>query len=327
MRRAMAKAEVGDDVYGEDPTVRLLEERTAELLGLPAALFVTSGTQANQIAIGVHCRSGDELIAESGSHCINFEAGAVAALWGVQPKAILSERGILSAEQIKASVRPQGDHFSRSRLLCLENTHNLGGGTVWPLDQFQRAVHAAKDEQLLVHLDGARLFNAYVATGVRVSEYAGITESTSVCFSKGLGAPAGSVLSGSAEFVREARRIRRRLGGGMRQAGILAAGALYALSHHVERLAEDHVNARRLAEGLSVIRGIRLDPARVETNMVYAELPFDAVESVARLRAVGVWVNAEGKTPKTIRFVCHLDVTRADIEETLSRVQRAMSIA
>ncbi len=321
----MADAAVGDDAYGEDPTVRELEERSANMLGFPAALFVTSGTQANQVAIGVHCRPGDELIAESGSHCINFETGAIAALWGVQPRPIASDRGILSADQINAAVRPVGDHFPRSQLLCIENTHNLGGGTVWPIDAYRSAVHAARAQQLRVHLDGARLFNAQVAAGVRAAEYAGIADSASVCFSKGLGAPAGSALCGSVDFIREGRRLRRRLGGGMRQAGILAAAGLYALAHNIERLAEDHANARRLAEGLAAIRGIELDLARVETNMVYVELPFLAAESVARLRSVGVWVNAEGRTERTVRFVCHLDVARSDVDEALLRVQRAVS--
>jgi threonine aldolase len=325
MRRAMAEAEVGDDAYGEDPTVRELEERTADLLGLPAALFVPSGTQANQIAIGVHCRPGDELIAESESHCLNFETGGVSALWGVQPRPIASDRGIITPEQIKASIRPTGDHLPRSRLLCLENTHNHGGGTVWPIDRFRQVVHAARDAHLSIHLDGARLFNAQVASGIGASEYAGLADSASVCFSKGLGAPAGSALCGSVDFIREGRRLRRRLGGGMRQAGILAAGARYALLHNIQRLAEDHANARRLAVGLSAIRGIDVDPSRVETNMVFAELPFAAAESVARLRSVGVWVNAEGRTPKSIRFVCHLDVAASDIDQALARIQRAVS--
>jgi threonine aldolase len=321
----MAEAAVGDDAYGEDPTVRELEERSAAIVGLPAGLFVTSGTQANQVAIGVYCRPGDEVIAESGSHCINFETGGIAALWGVQPRPIASDRGILSADQISASIRPAGDHFPRSQLLCIENTHNSGGGTVWPIEVYREAVQAARAQHLRVHLDGARLFNAQVATGVRAAEYAGIADSASVCFSKGLGAPAGSVLCGSVDFIREGRRLRRRLGGGMRQAGILAAAALYAISHNIERLGEDHANARRLAEGLAAIRGVELDPARVETNMVYVELPFAAVESVARLRSAGVWVNAEGRTERTVRFVCHLDIARGDVDEALLRVQRVVS--
>jgi threonine aldolase len=320
----MAEAEVGDDVYGEDPTVRELEASIAELLGLPAALFVATGTQANQIAIGVQSRPGDELIAESRSHCINFEAGGISALWGVQPLPIASDRGLLTPEQIVDAVRTGDEAFPRSRLLCLENTHNLGGGIAWPIELFRSTVAAAKERSLRVHLDGARLFNAQAATGVRAAEYARLTDSTSVCFSKGLGAPAGSALCGSVDFVREGRRLRRRLGGGMRQAGILAAGALYALRHHMERLSEDHANARRLAEGLCAIRGIGIAPSAVETNMVFAELPFPGEESVARLRAVGVWANAEGRTPRTVRFVCHLDVSRSDVDDALSRIRRLL---
>jgi len=325
MRRAIAQAEVGDDAYGEDPTVRELEERTADLLGLSAALFVTSGTQANQIAIGVYCRPGDELMTEAGSHCLNFETGGVSALWGVQPMPIASDRGIFTPQQLKASIRPPGDHFPRSRLVCLENTHNHGGGTVWPIEQYRQVIRTARDAQLSVHLDGARLFNAQVASGTPAAEYAGIADSAAVCFSKGLGAPVGSALCGSKEFIREARRLRRRLGGGMRQAGILAAGALYGLVHNIERLAEDHANARRLAEGLSEIRGFQVDPSRVETNMVFAELPASGAESVARLRSIGIWVNAEGRTAKTVRFVSHLDVSQADIDEALARIRRTMN--
>jgi threonine aldolase len=324
MRRAMADAEVGDDAYGEDPTVRRLEEQTAELLGVPAALFVSSGTQANEIAIGVHCRPGDELVVESGCHCVHFEGGAISALWGVQPRLIDSERGILSSDQIRAAVRSPGDPFPRSRLLCLENTHSRGGGTVWPIDSYRQAVSAAREHSLQVHLDGARLFNAHVASGVPLSDYAAIADSTSVCFSKGLGAPVGSALCGGAEFIREARRLRRRLGGGMRQAGIIAAGALYALTHNISRLAEDHANARRLAQGLMETPGIQLDPSRVETNMVYAEFPFPAAQTVARLRSVGVLANAEGARPQMVRFVCHMDVSGL-VDEAVERIREVMA--
>jgi threonine aldolase len=325
MRRAMAEAEVGDDAYGEDPTVRRLEERTAEMLGLPAGLFVPTGTQANQIAIGVQCRPGDEVIVEAESHCVNFETAGIAALWGVQPRLIATERGIFSAEQVRASVRSNQDYHPRSRLVCVENTHNHSGGTVWPLDRFRQVVDAARREHLLVHLDGARLWNAHVASGAKLSEYAGLTDSTAVCFSKGLGAPVGSALCGAVELVREGRRLRRRLGGGMRQAGVLAAAALYALDHNLRRLAEDHAHARRLAQGLSAIPGVQVDLSRVETNMVYAELPFSAQESVQRLSQAGVLVNSEGWRPEMIRFVCHLDVSGEDVDEAIARVRRAVS--
>ena len=212
MRKAMAEAEVGDDVYGEDPTVRRLEERTAEVLGLAAGLFVSSGTQGNQIAIGVHCRAGDELVAEAGSHCLNYEGGATSALWGVQPRTLVGDRGTLSPEQVAGAISPENDHFPRSRLLSLENTHGKSSGSIWPIDRFRAVVEVARKGRLLVHLDGARLFNAQVATGVPVREYARLTDSTSLCYSKGLGAPVGSVLCGSVDFIKEARRLRKRLG-------------------------------------------------------------------------------------------------------------------
>lgn len=326
MRRAMANAEVGDDVYGEDPTVRRLEERTAELLGQPAGLFVASGTQANQIAIGVSCRMGDEVITESGSHCVNFEGGAMAALWGVQPRMLEGDRGLLSAEQVKAAIRPAGnDHFPRSRLLALENTHNRGGGTVWPIDRFRSVVEVARAKGVLVHLDGARLMNAQAASGVAARDYARLCDTATICYSKGLGAPVGSVLCGSVESMREARRLRKRLGGGMRQAGILAAACLYALEHNVERLAEDHRNARSLAEGLGAIRGVTVDAKSVESNLVFADFPLEAAEVVSKLKSVGVLANAEGAKPKTLRFVTHLDVSASDIPEAVERVRRALA--
>jgi threonine aldolase len=324
MRKAMAEAEVGDDVFGDDPTVRALEERTAALLGLQAGVFCPSGTQANQIAIGAQCRPGDELLAEAGSHCLHFEAGATSALWGVQPRVLEGMRGLLSPEQVGPAVRPPFDHYPRSRLLCLENTHNRGGGTVWPLEQFRAVVAAARRAGLLVHLDGARLFNAQAATGVPVSDYARVCDTAMVSFSKGLGAPVGSVLCGSAEVIREARRLRKRLGGGMRQVGILAAAGLYALDHHVARLVEDHQNARRLALGLAEVPGVRVDVAAVETNLVFADFPIPAAEALPRLKAAGVLVTPEGSRPDTVRLVTHLDVRAADIDEALVRIRRAL---
>jgi threonine aldolase len=325
MRKAMAEAEVGDDVYDEDPTVHQLEERTAELLGQPAGLFVTSGTLANQLAIGISCRPGDEVIAEAGSHCVNFEGGGMAATWGVQPRGLEGDRGMLSPEQIAAAVRAPNDHHPRSRLLALENTHNRGGGSVWPLDRYRRVVEAGRHAGLQVHLDGARLFNAQIAIGVKAVEYARVADTATVCFSKGLGAPVGSVLCGSPDRIKEARRLRKRLGGGMRQAGVLAAAALYALDHNVERLVEDHENARRLARGLAGISGIRVDAGRVETNMVFADFPGTAVDAVARLKTKGVLVNPEGSKPQTVRLVTHLDVSAADIDEAVSRTREALA--
>lgn len=315
MRAAMAAAEVGDDVYGEDPTVRRLEEATAERLGHEAGVFVTSGTQGNEIAIGVFCRPGDEVVVEANSHAVHYEAGGAAALWGAQLQALTSARGILSAEQVTTAIRPDDEHAPHSRLLIVENTHNRGGGTVWPLDVFQHTLAAARAARLSVHLDGARLWNAEAATGSPVRSWAGLCDSATVCFSKGLGAPAGSVLVGNHAFIHQARRLRKRLGGGMRQAGILAAGALYALEHHVARLKEDHRHARLLAEGLLALPGVRVDVSRVETNMVYADFPFAAEEAVAALRAAGVLAHPVG--PKTLRFVCHLDVGAEDVRRAL----------
>jgi len=308
MRRAMAEAPVGDDVYGEDPSVRALEEQVAERLELEAAVFVPSGTQGNQVAIGVQCRPGEEVILEEGSHSFHYENGAMAALWGVQPRTVAGKRGILTGAQIQAAFRGQDDHLPRSRMVILENTHNRGGGTVWKPPAFEEAVSAARAAGLRVHLDGARLFNAEIAAGVPASTWSRLTDSTTVCFSKGLGAPVGSVLAGSAAFIAEARRLRKRLGGGMRQAGILAAACLYALDHHVQRLAEDHENARALARRLAEIPGVRVELDRVETNMVYAEVPVDSGPLVLRLRSAGLLVNVVG--PRSLRLVCHLDVDR-----------------
>jgi threonine aldolase len=324
MRRAMAEAEVGDDVYGEDPTVRRLEERVAERLGLEAALYVPSGTMANQLAIGVHTRPGDEVLCDAGSHILHYEGAAVPALWGVQPQALAGQHGLFKPEQVTAAVRAVDMHAPRTRLLELENTHNRGGGTVWPVEQFRAVVAAGRKAGLAVHLDGARLFNASVATGLPVSAWASLTDTTSVCFSKGLGAPVGSAVAGKKELVQEARRLRKRLGGAMRQVGILAAAALYALDNHVERLAEDHVNAKKLAAGLAELPGVKVDVARVETNMIFAEFPRPASELLPRMAAQGVLAGPGGGTPGNVRLVCHLDVSASDIGEALMRIRRAL---
>lgn len=324
MRRAMAEAEVGDDIYGEDPTVRRLEERIAEVLGLPAAIYVPSGTQANQIAMGLHCRLGDEVLADADSHIFHYESGGLSGLWGVQPAPLAGTHGLFSAEQVTAAVRT--DFVGpRSRLVSLENTHNRAGGRVWPVSLFGRVVEAARAAGLGVHMDGARLFNAAVATGMPASAWASLTDTTAVCFSKGLGAPVGSALLGSSDFIQEARRLRKRLGGGMRQVGILAAGALYALEHHVERLAEDHVHARRLAAGLAELPGVKVDPRQVETNMVVAEFPLPVREMLGKLAAHGVLAGSTGTGPRLVRLVTHLDVSSTDIDESLTRIRRALA--
>jgi threonine aldolase len=324
MREAMARAEVGDDVYGEDPTVNRLQARVAELLGKEAGLFVPSGTMANQVSLGVLTRPGDEIICDAGAHCISFEAGALAALWGVQARTIAAQRGLLQPREVEAAIRPGDYHYARTRVVEIENTHNRGGGAVYPLEQVRALGALARARGLELHLDGARLWNACAASGVAPADYAAPATTVSVCLSKGLGAPAGSVVCGSRDLVVEARRLRKRLGGGMRQAGILAAAGLHALDHHLARLSEDHANARRLAEGLAALPGASL-PFPVETNLVF--VAFEGRRSAdlsRRLAEVGVLANPEGSREDMLRFVTHLDVSRADVEEALARAGRAI---
>ncbi|MHB1308822.1 MAG: low-specificity L-threonine aldolase [Limisphaerales bacterium] len=310
MREAMARAEVGDDVFGDDPTVRELEERTAGILGKEAAVFVPSGTMGNQIAVRSHTEPGDEVLLEANSHLYYYEGGGPAALSGVTCRCLAGERGVFRATDLEAVLRPADPHFPRPRLVCLENTHNRGGGKIWPHERIVEVATAARGRDLRLHLDGARLWNASVASGVPESTYAAAFDSVSVCFSKGLGAPVGSALVGTREFINRARRFRKMFGGGMRQAGIVAAGALHALVHHRARLAEDHANAHRLAEGLAGIPGIDLDS--VETNIVLFRVnSAPATEIVTRLKAEGVWVLAMG--PQSIRAVTHLGVTAETI--------------
>ncbi|MDG3003991.1 low-specificity L-threonine aldolase [Paludisphaera mucosa] len=315
MRLAMAEAEVGDDVYGEDPTVLALEARTAALLGKEAALFTPSGTMANQIAVGVHCRPGDELICSATSHVYLWEAGGIARLWGVTPRTFPGDAGLLTLAEIEESVRPDDQHFVRTRLVTLENTHNRGGGPVHPIEDVRAIARWAKQQGLAMHLDGARLMNAVVASGIAASEWAKSFDTVSICFSKGLGAPVGSALAGSTEAILQARRLRKLLGGGMRQAGILAAGALYALGHNVERLAEDHAHALILAEAFSDVEGVQIESWPVETNLVWVTVDpalATAAEVAAHLRLHGVLTSALGD--QTLRACTHLDVSRADVE-------------
>jgi threonine aldolase len=312
MRRAMADAPVGDDVYGEDPTVRALEERVASLLGKEAALFVPSGTMANQLAIGVHARPGDELYAAEGSHCVWYESGAAAALFGVQVKEV-GAGGSMTAEQLDAAVRERADYAPLPRLLVLENTHNRGGGSVLDAEATARLAQAGRSRGLAVHLDGARLWNATRALGVAPAELTREADTVSVCFSKGLGAPIGSAVAGPRELIGRAHRLRKMLGGGMRQVGVLAAAALHALEHHVTRLDEDHAHARALAASL---RDAGLDAREPATNIVMVDLdPADPAPSAAQVveaaRSQGVLVSAFG--PRRLRAVTHLDVDAADV--------------
>jgi len=308
MRTAMAAAEVGDDVVGEDPTVNRLEAKVAELLGTEAAVFAASGTQSNLIGMLAHCGRGDEYIVAQEAHTYRWEGGGAAVLGSVQPQPIHQEPdGTLDLRRVAAEIKPIDDHFARTRLLCLENTT---GGKVLPLGYLAEARALADERGVAVHLDGARLFNASVAAGVEPIEVTRHFHSTSICLSKGLGAPVGSVLAGSADLVEEAHRWRKVLGGGMRQAGILAAAGIVALDQHVDRLADDHANARTLAEGLSSIPGIECDPALVQTNMVFPKLVEGDPEAlVAVLADRGVVV----RPGRTMRLVLHLDVHADDL--------------
>jgi threonine aldolase len=324
MREAMARAEVGDDVYGEDPTVNRLQERVAALLGKEAGLFVPSGTMANQVSLGVLTRPGDEIVCDAGAHCISFESGALAALWGVQARTVAAERGLLDPASVEAMIRPLHDVYPRTRVVEVENTHNRGGGAVYPLERVRALGEIARRRGLLLYMDGARLWHACAATGVAPEAYAREATLVSVCLSKGLGAPAGSVISGPKDLVAEARRLRKRLGGGMRQSGILAAAGLHALDHHVARLPEDHENARRLADGLVGAGAALLFP--VDTNLVFAAFPGRvAAELSGRLAKEGVLANPEGSRPDVLRFVTHLDVSRADVDEAVRRIARALA--
>jgi threonine aldolase len=312
MRAAMAGAEVGDDVYGEDPTVNRLEELAASLLGTEAALFTASGTQSNLLALLSHCQRGDEYIAGNSAHCYRFEGGGAAVLGGIQPQPLdFAPDGSLDLDKVAALVKPDDPHFARTRLLCLENTQ---AGRVLPLAYLAAARVFTRQQGLALHLDGARLANAAVKLGVPLAEIARHFDSISFCLSKGLGAPVGSILAGSRQLVAAARRWRKMLGGGMRQAGVVAAAGIVALEEGIERLAADHVNARRLAEGLAVL-GLPVDPAAVQTNMALVSLPAAERERfTAFLREQRILVAGRD----AIRLVTHRDVSAADIETVIA---------
>ncbi|MBN2361777.1 MAG: aminotransferase class I/II-fold pyridoxal phosphate-dependent enzyme [Deltaproteobacteria bacterium] len=321
MRRAMAEAEVGDDVFGDDPTVIALQERVAGILGKEAALFVPSGTMANQIALAVLGRSGDEVYCDRNCHLFNYESGSPAFIARVQLQPLDGERGVFTAAQVEAALRPPDHHHPPSAVVAVENSHNRGGGTVWPLPEMQRISALCRERGLGLHLDGARLWNAAAASGVAERVWAGLADTVNVCFSKGLGAPVGSALAGTRELMDEAHRMRKRLGGGMRQAGIIAAGALHALDFHRDRLSEDHRRARRLAEGLAEIRGFDIDPERVETNIAIVDFTargIDASVFAAEVKSRGLLVTLAGR--HRVRLVTHLDIGDRDIEAALEIV-------
>ena len=319
MRRAMTGAEVGDDVFGEDPMVNRLEEYVAELLGKEAAIYAPSGTMTNQIGVYVNTGRGDEVLMHEQAHIFNYEGGAPALISGVQIRPLPGEGGWIAPETLQAAVRPENVHFPRPKLLCLENTHNVAGGRVFPLDDFAAVARAARERGLKVHLDGARLFNAAAATGIPAREWCGHADTVSVCSSKGLGAPVGSLLAGDEAMILEARRARKAFGGGMRQAGIIAAAAFYAFENHRGRLAEDHERASRLAEGLAEA-GYTVDPPETNIVLVEAGHPAELLEALGR---EGVLATLGG--PGRVRLCTHLDVDDADIELTIEAATRVVS--
>jgi len=323
MRQAMAAAEVGDDVFGEDPTVQRLQARVAELLGKEAALFVPSGTMSNQVGLRVHCRPGDEMICEAQCHLYYYEQGGFAQLSGIAARTVDGCQGLFDVEQVAGLLRPADQHFVRTRLLCLENTHNRGGGRIQPYDLIERLCGWAHQHGLRTHLDGARLLNAVVATGIPAARWAAPFDTVSICFSKGLGAPVGSALAGPRDLIAEGLRHRKVLGGGMRQAGVIAAAALYALDHHIDRLADDHAHARRLADGVHPIAGLRLEPEQIDTNIVYIAIDprlGTAADLAGRLKQHDVLFLPTG--PQTLRAVTHLDVSAADVDSALATLRR-----
>ncbi|MBN1641024.1 MAG: low-specificity L-threonine aldolase [Anaerolineae bacterium] len=329
MREAMYRAEVGDDVYGEDPTVNRLEAMAAQRMGTEGALFVASGTMANLVALLTHCGRGDEVILGDISHTLLFEAGGSASLGGIHHYAVPTQPdGTLCLEDIAAAIRPDNEHYPRTRLVCLENTHNRCGGRVLTPAYTAAVCALAHERGLCVHIDGARIYNAAIALGVEARALVGGADSVAFCLSKGLSAPVGSLLCGSGPFVRDARRWRKAVGGGMRQCGVLAAAGIVALEEMVERLAEDHANARRLAEQIAVIPGIGIDPETVETDILIFDVDPQRMSAAAltqALRARGVLVSAIA--PSRIRAVTHYGIVAADMDATAMAVQEAMEAA
>ncbi len=326
MREAMARAEVGDDVFGEDPTVNKLQDEVASLLGKEAALFVPSGSMGNQLCIKSHTSAGDEVICERGSHVFNYETAGAAFLSSVQLHVIDGENGIMQAEQVRRAIRPRLYYMPPTRLICVENTHNRAGGTIYPLEVIKEIRRLADETGLLMHLDGARLWNACAATGIAPSEYARYVDSVSVCLSKGLGAPVGSVVAGTKSFIETARHYRKIFGGGMRQAGILAAAGLFALKNNRDRLVEDHAKASWLARELSTIAGFGIDLGTVQTNIIIIDVEKTGRqpdEILAALKTRGVMLSAGNYMG--LRAVTHLDVSRAEVEQAAAVIKEVMA--
>lgn len=323
MREVMMQARVGDDVFGEDPTTNDLQKMITEMLGKEAALFVSSGTQANQICINSHTSPGSEVICDYNSHIFNYESGAAGMLSGVQLHPLTGNAGHPTVDQIAESIRPKDDHYPQTSLICLENTHNRAGGTIFPLEQIEQIYELAQKHHLKMHLDGARLWNASIETGLSLKDYGQFFDSVSLCFSKGLGAPVGSIVVGTADFIKKAHFYRKAYGGGMRQIGILAAACIFAVENHFEHLAEDHSNAKLLAEGLQKIKPFKIKMKSVQTNIIIADLTegsTDAYQMSEQMKKEGVLVIPF--SPKKIRFVTHLNINRNDIETSLKILTR-----
>lgn len=326
MRQAMATAEVGDDQSGEDPTVNALETRMAELLGKEAAVFACTATQANQMAVWSHCSRGEELLIDETGHLGNFEAGGPAVLSGVSVRRLRGRSGLLDVDLLSAAWRSPEQHFAPTRLVCVENSTNLGGGRTYPLDQLERVRGWAREHELLVHLDGARLFNACTTRGYTPADVSEPADTVTICFSKGLGCPMGAILAGASDVIRRARRARTVFGGALRQAGIPAAACLHALDHHVERLAIDHQNARRFAEGIAQLKHIRIDMGEVETNLVFFEISPDwgsAGELATALYARNVRMYDVG--PQRLRACTHLDVDVSGIDHAIAVIRDVLA--
>ncbi|MFD2045101.1 low-specificity L-threonine aldolase [Ornithinibacillus salinisoli] len=322
MRQAAFDAIVGDDVYNEDPTILELEELSASMLGKEAAMFVPSGTQGNQVAVLTHCVSGQEVILEANSHIYFYEGGTISAFAGVQPRTIKGIRGEMSPDEVEAAIRVDDIHQPETGLICLENTHNRAGGAIVPLANMKEIYQRVQNRNIPIHLDGARLFNAAVATGISVKKYARYTDTVQFCLSKGLGAPVGSIIAGTQEFIMKARKWRKRLGGGLRQAGIIAAPGLVALKTMVDRLAEDHEKANKLATGLSAIRGLSIEN-KVDTNIVLVNTEqsgLNANQFIEILKREEILAVAFG--PNTVRFTTHYDVTEHEISNVIEKIAK-----
>ena len=326
MRRAMAEAEVGDDVFGDDPTVNSLQEYTADLLGKEAGLFVPTGSMGNQVCLGLLARRGDEVVCHSGAHFLHYEGGSVAAHLGLMIRPLPSPTGTITADQVADVVRPGNEHNPRTAVVAIENTHNGAGGRIFPIDEARAVAKVCRDNSVAVHLDGARLFNAQVATGTPAREWAECADTVSFCFSKGLGAPIGSMVVSTSDAVAEGRRLRKRLGGGMRQVGVIAAAARVSLEQGIDRLAEDHANARKLAEGLVELHPDAVDLGAVETNMVYVNLvPFSKQAPDVSRDLLALGVLTVGFPGQSLRLVTHRDVDASDISIALVALKRVLT--